>query len=322
MNPDLIASTLSASIHYATPLLCACLAGLWSERAGIVDIGLEGKMLVAAFAAAVGASATGNAWAGLVCGMAASLAFALVHGFAAIDQRGNQIVSGAAVNMIAAGLTALVGNAWYHRGGQTPPLSGDARFSGIVWPGAEALKDVPVLGLIYKYILSGHGAPVYLAFLAVPLTGYVLNRTRFGLRLRAVGENPAAVDTAGLSVRGLRYAGVALCGLLCGLGGAYLSVAANAGFLREMTGGRGFIALAALVFAKWRPWPAMATCLLFGFLDALADRMQGIVIPVVGEVPVQAIQALPFLLTVVLLAGFIGRAIPPRASGVPYVKER
>ena len=322
MNPDLVASTLSAAIHYATPLLCACLAGLWSERAGIVDIGLEGKMLVAAFAAAVGASAIGNAWAGLACGMAASLAFALVHGFAAIDQRGNQIVSGAAVNMIAAGLTALVGNAWYHRGGQTPPLSGDARFSGIVWPGAEALKDVPVLGLIYKYILSGHGAPVYLAFLAVPLTGYVLNRTRFGLRLRAVGENPAAVDTAGLSVRGLRYAGVALCGLLCGLGGAYLSVAANAGFLREMTGGRGFIALAALVFAKWRPWPAMATCLLFGFLDALADRMQGIVIPVVGEVPVQAIQALPFLLTVILLAGFIGRAIPPRASGVPYVKER
>lgn len=322
MNAELIASTLSAGVHYATPLLCACLAGLWSERAGVVDIGLEGKMLVAAFAAAAGASATGSAWAGLLCGMAASLAFALVHGFAAIDQRGNQIVSGAAVNMIASGLTALVGNAWYARGGQTPPLSGAARFGEIVWPGVEAAQHIPVLGLAYKYLVSGHGAPVYLAFLAVPLTAFALQRTRFGLRLRAVGENPAAVDTAGLSVRGLRYAGVAICGLLCGLGGAYLSVAANAGFLRDMTGGRGFIALAALVFAKWRPWPALFTCLLFGCLDAFADRLQGVSLTGIGEVPVQAVQALPFLLTVILLAGFIGRAVPPRASGSPYVKER
>ena len=322
MSFDLFAAMLGAAIHYATPLLCACLAGLWSERAGIVDIGLEGKMLVAAFASAVAASATGSAWAGLGCGMAASLAFALVHGFAAIDRRGNQIVSGVAVNMIASGLTALAGNAWYGRGGQTPPLDGTAHFSSIVWPGVEAMRGVPLLGALYRNILSGHSAPVYIAFLMVPLTWWALARTRFGLRLRAVGENPAAVDSAGLSVRGLRYAGVALCGLLCGLGGTYLSVAANAGFQRDMTAGKGFIALAALVFAKWRPWPALSTCLLFGFLDALADRMQGIVLPVIGEVPVQAIQALPFLLTVILLAGFIGKAVPPRASGVPYVKER
>jgi simple sugar transport system permease protein len=162
----------------------------------------------------------------------------------------------------------------------------------------------------------------YMAFVAVPITWFVLFKTRFGLRLRAVGENPAAVDTAGISVRALRYAGVAICGLLCGLGGTYLAVAQSAGFIPQMTAGKGFIALAALVFAKWRPGAALATCLLFGFLDAAAIRLQGAVIPGVGEVPVQAIQALPYLLTVILLAGFMGRAIPPRASGVPYVKER
>jgi ABC-type uncharacterized transport system permease subunit len=155
----------------------------------------------------------------------------------------------------------------------------------------------------------------------VPLTAFVLHRTRFGLRLRATGENPAAVDTAGLSVRGLRYAGVAICGVLCGFGGTYLSVAQAAGFQPQMSAGKGFIALAALVFAKWRPWPALMTCLLFGFLDAAAIRLQGVMVEGI-EVPVQAIQALPYLLTVILLAGFIGRAIPPRASGLPYVKER
>ena len=322
LDADGIAFILASSIRLAVPLLCACLAGLWSERAGVVDIGLEGKMLIAAFASAAVASATSNAWLGLGAGMLASLALALVHGFAAIDQRGNQIVSGAGVNMIAAGLTALVGNAWYGQGGRTPPLDGDARFQPLIWPGAEGLHGVPVLGPAYKYLVSGHAIPVYLAFLAVPLTWFVLQRTRFGLRLRAVGENPAAVDSAGLSVRGLRYAGVAVCGILCGLGGAYLAVAQAAGFLPQMTAGKGFIALAALVFAKWRAWPALWTCLLFGFLDAAAIRLQGIELPWIGEVPVQAIQALPYLLTVVLLAGFIGRAVPPRASGVPYVKER
>ena len=322
LDADAIAFLLASSIRLAVPLLCACLAGLWSERAGVVDIGLEGKMLMAAFASGAAAHASGNAWAGLAAGMAASLALALVHGFAAIDQRGNQIVSGAAINMIAAGLTALLGNAWFGRGGATPPLEGAARFQPLTWPGAEALHDLPVLGPAYKYLVSGHAAPAYLAFLAVPLTAFVLQRSRFGLRLRAVGENPAAVDTAGVSVRGLRYAGVAICGLLCGLGGTYLSVALAAGFLPQMTAGKGFIALAALVFAKWRAWPALATCLLFGFLDAVAIRLQGVALPIIGEVPVQAVQALPYLMTVVLLAGFIGRAVPPRASGVPYVKDR
>lgn len=322
MDLSSIAIVLDSGLRLAVPLLCACLAGLWSERAGVVDIGLEGKMLGAAFGAAAVASATGSAWLGLMGGIGVSLGLSLVHGFAAISQRGNQIVSGVAINLIALGLTALVGNAWYSMGGQTPPLSGDARFPDLVLPGAGLLASVPVIGAPLAEIVSGHPAPVYLALVAVPLTAFVLRRTRFGLRLRAVGENPGAVDAAGISVTGLRYTAVLICGVLCGLGGAYLSVSQAAAFLPGMTAGKGFIALAALIFAKWRAWPALGACLLFGVLDALAIRLQGVALPGFGQVPVQAIQSLPYLLTLVLLAGFIGRAIPPRASGIPYVKER
>jgi simple sugar transport system permease protein len=301
MDPGFILTIFDSALRLSIPLLAACLAGLWSERSGVVDIGLEGKMLVAAFAAAAAAYVSDSAWIGLLAGIGASIAFGLIHGFASISQRGNQIVSGVAINMLAAGLTAIVGNAWYGQGGRTPPLEGAQRFEGL---------------------LFGHSAPVFLALLAVPLTWWVLARTRFGLRLRAVGENPAAVDTAGISVTGLRYAAVILAGVLCGLGGAYLSVAQSAGFLPNMTAGKGFIALAALIFAKWRAWNALGACLLFGLLDAAAIRLQGASLPGVGAVPVQAIQALPYLLTVILLAGVVGRAIPPRAAGVPYVKER
>ena len=151
---------------------------------------------------------------------------------------------------------------------------------------------------------------------------WVLFRTRFGLRLRAVGENPAAVDTAGISVAWLRYRAVICTGVLTGVAGAYLSISQQAGFVKEMSAGRGFIALAALIFAKWKPVPVMFACLLFGFLDAISIRWQGIALPGIGKLPVQLMQALPYILTCVLLAGFIGKAIPPRAGGVPYVKER
>ena len=317
----LIAITESG-LRLSVPLIFACLAGLWSERSGVVDIGLEGKMLVAAFAAAAAASATNSAVIGLAAGIIASVGFALIHGFAAISQRGNQIVSGVAINMLAAGLTALVGNAWYAQGGRTPPLGGDARFQPLTWPGAESIDQIPVIGPLYAHILSGHSALAYCALIATILSGFVLARTRFGLRLRAVGENPAAVDTAGVSVTKLRYAAVIIAGVLCGFGGAYLSLGQAAGFLTNMKAGKGFIALAALIFAKWRAWPAFWTCLLFGLLDAVAIRLQGVVVPGIGQIPVQAIQALPYLMTVVLLAGFIGKAIPPKASGLPYVKER
>ncbi len=318
-----IAVILDSTIRLSIPLLCAAMAGLWSERSGVVDIGLEGKMLVAAFASAVAAFATGSAWAGLCAGILASVLLSLVHGYAAITWRGNQIVSGVAINMLAAGVTVVLGNAWYQQGGRTPPLEGGARFGDLTLPLAATLREhVPILGLIYDEVVSGHAAPVYLALLAVPLTAFVLKRTRFGLRLRAVGENPAAVGTAGISVAGLRYGAVVICGVLCGLGGTYLAVSQSAAFLPHMTAGKGFIALAAVIFANWRPWPALGACLLFGLLDAIAIRLQGIVLPGIGQVPVQMIQALPYLLTVILLAGFIGRATPPKASGLPYVKER
>ena len=319
---DTAFAVFASGLRLAIPLLCACLAGLYSERSGVVDIGLEGKMLAAAFGATAAALSTGSALAGLAVGVATATVLALIHGYAAITQRGNQIVSGMAINMLAAGLTALLGNAWYREGGRTPPLDGGARFSPITLPGAEALSGIPVFGPFYKTVLSGHPLPVYIALAAVPLTWFLFFRTRWGLRLRAVGENPAAVDTAGISVPRLRYSAMLMTGMLCGLGGTYLAVAQAASFLPNMTAGKGFIALAALIFAKWRPVQALGACLLFGVLDAVAIRLQGVALPGIGQVPVQAIQALPYILTVILLAGFVGRAIPPRAVGVPYVKER
>lgn len=314
--------TADSSVRLSVPLLFACLAGLFSERAGVVDIGLEGKMLAGAFAAGATAAVIPDPWIGLLAAIGASSVFALVHGFAAISQRGNQIVSGVAVNVLAAGLTAVLGAAWFGQGGRTPQLSNDARFGEIALPFAGAAEAIPVLGPIYSEVISGHSAPVYFAFLFVGLSWFALYRTRWGLRLRAVGENPAAVDTAGLSVTGLRYSAVIVAGVLCGFGGAYLAIAQSAGFITDMTAGKGFIALAALIFAKWRPGAALGACFLFGLLDAVALRIQGVSFPGIGQVPVQAIQALPYLLTVVLLAGFIGKATPPRAAGVPYVKDR
>ncbi|MBX6321689.1 MAG: ABC transporter permease [Rhodospirillaceae bacterium] len=317
-----VLAVLNSAVRLSTPLILACIAGLYSERAGIFDIGLEGKMLAGAFAAASAAYATGSAYLGLLAAIAVAVALSLVHGFASITQRGNQIVSGVAINIVAAGLTAVLGNAWFHQGGKTPPLPDSARFLAIPLPGVETLRGVPVLGPVYAHLLSGHTLLVYVAFLAVPLTAWVVGGTRFGLRLRAVGENPAAVDTAGISVAGLRYRAVLCTGLLSGISGAFLSTAQFNLFIPNMSAGRGFIALAALIFAKWRPWPALGACLLFGFLDSVAIQLQGRPLPLVGQVPVQAIQALPYALTVILLAGFIGKAVPPRAGGVPYVKEQ
>lgn len=311
-----------ATVRVSVPLLLAALAGLYSERSGIFDIGLEGKMLVGAFAAGAAAYISGSAWIGLSAAIIVSIAMSLVHGVASITYRGNQIVSGVAINFIASGSTVILGQAWFHQGGRTPSVSGAARFGDITFPFADAIRPVPIVGPIYSNVISGHSIIVYFAFLMVPFTWWVLFRTRFGLRLRAVGENPAAVDTAGISVAWLRYRAVICTGVLTGVAGAYLSIAQQASFVKEMSAGRGFIALAALIFAKWKPVPVMFACLLFGFLDAISIRWQGIALPGIGKLPVQLMQALPYILTCVLLAGFIGKAIPPRAGGVPYVKER
>ncbi|NRB36142.1 MAG: ABC transporter permease [Rhodobacteraceae bacterium] len=316
-----IIQILDSTVRLATPLLLACLAGLYSERAGVFDIGLEGKMLASAFFSAAVAYVSGSVWLGLLAGTAASLVLSLIHGVASITFRGNQLISGVAINFLAAGMTVLIAQSWFSQGGRTPSLFGGARFEGINLPFANELEPVPVIGPIYSELLSGHSVLVYLAFAFVPFTAWVLYRTRFGLRLRAVGENPAAVDTAGVSVVGLRFAAVMICGVLCGIAGAYLATALQAGFVKDMTAGRGFIALAALIFAKWRPWHALGACLLFGFLQAIALRFQNIDLGGV-VIPVQVMDALPFVLTVVILAGFVGKAIPPKAGGEPYVKER
>jgi general nucleoside transport system permease protein len=314
--------TLDSTLRLAAPLVLAALAGLFAERSGVIDIGLEGKMLAAAFASAAAAAVYQSAWLGLGAGIVTSAALAWLHGFACITHRGNQVVSGLAINILVSGLTIMLGIAWFHQGGQTPSLSADARFGGITWPFVDTLAGVPVLGTIYVELLSGHNVLVYVAFLAVPLAWWVIYRTRFGLRLRAVGENPAAADTAGISVTWMRYQAMLICGLLCGVAGSYLSTAHGAAFVRDMTAGKGYIALAAMIFGKWRPIPAMFACLLFGFLDAIAVRLQGVQVPGIGTISVQFIQALPYLLTVILLAGFIGRAQAPKASGLAYVKDK
>lgn len=315
-------NVLDSAVRLSTPLLLACLAGLFSERAGVVDIGLEGKMIAGAFAAGAVAVFTGSAWIALLAAIGVSIVFGLIHAYACVTQRGNQIVSGVAINFIALGVAAVLGHSWFGQGGKTPAPPNSGRFTAIELPYAAEAAQMGPIGRFYADVVSGHNLLVYVAFLAPFVAWWVLSRTRFGLRLRAVGENPAAVDTAGVSVTKLRYAAQMICGALCGVAGAYLAIGLNAGYLNNMTAGRGYIALAALIFAKWRPVPALFVCLLFGFLDAAANRLQGTPLPGVGVVPVQFIQMLPYVLTVILLAGFIGKAVAPRASGVPYVKER
>jgi simple sugar transport system permease protein len=317
---DLYAEILASTIRLSVPLVLACLAGLWSERSGIVDIGLEGKMLAAAFIAASASAVYGSAWIGLFFAILVSVGFALVHGYASINQRGNQVVSGVAINMLAAGLAVVLGNTWFKEGGRTPSLPPEGRFLPIEIPGVAALADVPVLGFLAKVFLS-HSIITYLAILLVPLTAWALNKTRFGLRLRAVGENPHAVDSAGISVAALRYKAVIIAGVLCGIAGAFISTSLSSSFVRDMTAGSGFMALAALIFANWRAWPALGACLLFGFLQAVGNFTQGASFGGV-QIPVQFINMLPYVLTVVLLAGFIGKSVPPKASGIPYVKDR
>jgi simple sugar transport system permease protein len=317
---DLYVEILASTIRYTVPLILACIAGLWSERSGIVDIGLEGKMLIAAFVAASASAVYGSAWIGLILAILTSVGFALIHGYASINQRGNQVVSGVAINMLAAGLAIVLGNEWFKEGGRTPALPPEGRFLPIEIPGLSSLADVPVLGAIVR-VLFNHSILTYAAFILVPLTAWALSRTRFGLRLRAVGENPHAVDTAGISVAKLRYMAVIIAGVLCGIAGTFISTSLSSSFVRDITAGMGFMALAALIFANWRAWPALGACLLFGFLQASGTFLQGK--PVLGVViPVQFINMLPYVLTVVLLAGFIGKSIPPKASGIPYTKDR
>jgi len=314
--------TIDATLRVATPLILCAMAGIFSERSGIIDISLEGKMLMSAFVAASLAATVGSPWVALCGGIAVSVVLSVIHGFACITHKGNQVVSGLAINILASGLTVTLGIAFFAQGGQTPYLARDQRFAPINLPFADVIRDIPLLGPIYAEVISGHNIIVWIALGAVLATAYVVTKTRFGLRLRAVGEKPEAVDTAGVSVVLMRYQAVMIAGVLCGIAGAYLSTAHGAGFVREMTAGKGYIALAAMIFGNWRPKQALYACLMFGFLDAVAARLQGVELPYFGQISTDLVLALPYVLTVIFLAGFIGKATPPAAIGVPYVKER
>ena len=303
-------SLLASMIRVSTPLILAALGGLFSERSGVINIALEGMMLSGAFTAAAMTAKTGNPWFGLLCAALAGLLVALIHAVATIKYRAEQVVVGTAINLLFLGVPALLSGAMFDSTGATPQLPREQVLPDWQIP---VIQNIPVL----RELFSDHKPIVYLALALVPVTYYVLFRTRFGLRLRAVGENPEAADTAGVSVERIRYAGVLLSGLLAAIGGAYLSIGQNSLFTRNMTAGRGFIALAALIFGKWHPVGAFLACLLFGVAEAISIRMQGVV-----NIPVQFINIIPYVLTLVVLAGFIGRAIPPRAIGVPYVKEK
>ncbi len=304
MDEAQLASLFASTLRVSTPLIFCALAGLLSERSGVIDLGLEGKMLLSAFAAGAAGAVTGSLTLALATALLVGLAMSMLHGYACVSHRGDQVVLGIALTMTAAGLSIVLGIAWFKQGGQTPPLPDTVRI-GPWW--------------------LGHNALVYLALAMVPAIWFLLYRTSLGLRLRATGENPAMVDAAGLSVKALRYGALACNGLLCGLAGSYLVLAQGANFSPHMTAGRGYMALAAMIFGKWHPLGALGACILFGFLDAVAIRLQGVPLPPElggGAVPVQAIQALPYLMTVILLAGFMGHARAPAALGIPYIKER
>jgi simple sugar transport system permease protein len=315
-------SILAATLRLAAPLVLAALGGLFSERSGIIDIGLEGKMLGSAFAAAAVAALTDSAWAGLGAGIAVAVMLAMLHAFAAVTQRGDQVVTGMALNILAAGLAPVLATSWFHLDGTTPALAPTGRFASMELPWTAATAHVPLLGPVYARVVSGHNGIVYLAALAIPVVALTLQRTRFGLRLRAVGESPDAVETAGISVTGLRYRALMVTGVLCGLAGAYLSIAAGAGFTRNMTAGRGYLALAALIFGRWRPVPTALACLLFALADAAQIRLQSAALPLVGVIPVELVSAIPYALTVLLLAGFVGASRAPRALGIPHRSRR
>jgi len=322
MDEVFVGTIIASTLRVSVPLILCALAGVLCERSGVIDLGLEGKMLLTAFATAAVGVVSGSLVLAVGAAVLVGVALSMLHGYACVTHRGDQVVLGIAITMTAAGLTVVLGIAWFAQGGQTPPVPESVRLSGWFTGAGEWVAQIPFIGKALSLAFFGHNLMVYGTLLLVAAVWWLLYRTRFGLRLRAAGENPTMVDAAGVSVKGLRYQALALNGVLASLAGAYLVLAQNPSFIPNMTAGRGYMALAALIFGKWHPVGALWACLLFGFLDAVSIRMQVAELPFIGAVPVQAIQALPYVLTVVLLAGFIGNAVAPKALGRPYVKER
>ena len=315
------ASIVVSTIRNAPVLIFAAMAGLFAERSGVVDIGLEGKILASAFVSAGVAYSYQDPWLGMAAGILASCALALVQAFVSITQKGNQLVAGIAINIAMSGLTFVVAQYFFQQGGRTPDL-GDARLTSVNLPGTEAVADVPVLGWVWGQLLGGHSPLVYFAFALLPIVHWTLYHSRFGLRLRACGENPHAADAAGISVGRTRYTAMIIAGVLCSFSGAYLSIVQSGFFLRDMSAGAGYLALTALVFGNWRPLHTVLGCLMFGFFSAVQIQIEGVDLPVVGRIPGSLIQIIPYIVTVVVLAGLMAKSVAPKALGKPFVKSR
>jgi len=311
------ANLWQGTLRQATPLALAAIGGVLCERSGVVNIAMEGMMLTGAFFAVAVDLATGNAAMGLLGGMLAGGLIAMVHGFASIRLKADQIVSGMAINLLTLGLTSYLLFAKYGQGTPSACTPGVPCTKGQILTipdfSVPGLDRIPALG----QIIFQQNPVVYLTLLIVLVAHLFLFRTTLGLRIRAVGEHPRAADTAGINVQRLRYLAVFLSGLLSGIAGGYLSLAVSPGFSDNMTSGRGFIALAAMIFGKWTPFGAFGACVLFGFGSQLQYSLQNISI---GSVQLSSnlVGMLPYLLTIVALAGFIGKAIPPAADGIPY----
>jgi general nucleoside transport system permease protein len=298
---------LAAMLRWATPLTFAALGGLFSERSGVVNIGLEGMMLMGAFWGVVGADKLNSWQLGLACAVLAGGLTALIHAVMSISLRADQIVSGTAINFLALGVTGYFFIDIY--GSEGTPGEGIPRIPSVTLP---LVQDIPLIG----DVIGQMNLMIWVSFLLLIVTYVVVFKTPIGLRLRAVGEHPRAADTVGINVYATRYAAVVLSGMLAAAGGAYLSIGFLGSFNENMTAGRGFIALAALIFGNWRPFGLFGAALLFGFSSALAQRL-----PEYSASGAILFQALPYVLTLIAVAGVIGRSVPPAAVGRPYVKQ-
>lgn len=316
-----LASILVSTIRNAPVLIFAAMAGLFAERSGVVDLALEGKMLASAFVSASVAYVTQNPWLGIAAGVAISTAIALLQGYVSITQRGNQLVAGIAINIAVSGLSFVLAQFFFGQGGRTPDL-GQARLFDLVLPGTDYVAGIPFLGWFYGKLIGGHTALVYLAFALIPVVHWTIYHSRFGLRLRAVGENPHAADAAGIHVERTRFLAMLCAGVLCSFSGAYLAIVQSGFFLRDMSAGNGFLALTALVFGNWRPLYTAMGCLMFGFFAALQIQIEGVELPGIGKIPGSLIQMIPYVVTVIVLAGFMAKSVAPKAIGIPFVKSR
>jgi simple sugar transport system permease protein len=316
-----VASILVATIRNAPVLLFAAFAGVFAERSGVIDLALEGKMLAAAFASAACTFLTQNPYLGVAAGIMVSSMLALLQGYVAINQKGNQLVFGIAINIAMSGITFVLAQAFFHLGGLSPDL-GAARFSVITLPFSAWWSNYEFSNWLFGRFLGGHTILVYLAFALIPILHWVIYHSRFGLRLRAVGENPHAADAAGINVAQTRYLALLCGGVLCSFSGAYLAIVQSGFFIRDMSAGNGFLALTALVFGNWRPLQTAAGCLMFGFFAALQIQMEGVAFPIIGKIPGSLIQMLPYVVTVVVLAGVMAKSIAPKALGIPFIKSR